>query len=70
MDDKTRASYEQQSKELRADLKKWESDWADGHNGSKPGRRDIKENPSIGTLLLLADWYCLFDSNHFASCKI
>ncbi|OAA77316.1 DNA replication regulator SLD2 [Akanthomyces lecanii RCEF 1005] len=47
MDDTIKASYERNSKELRADLKKWESDWAAGHNGSKPSRQDIKDNPNI-----------------------
>ncbi|TQV92202.1 DNA replication regulator SLD2 [Cordyceps javanica] len=47
MDDKAKASYERKSKELRADLKKWESEWAGAHDGTKPGRQDIKENPSI-----------------------
>lgn len=52
MDDKTKARYEAKSVELRADLKKWESDWADTHDGSKPGREDIKNNPDIGTCRL------------------
>ncbi|KAJ6783983.1 hypothetical protein PWT90_07646 [Aphanocladium album] len=47
MNDQTKASYEQKSKQLRADLKKWESEWASSHGGSKPGRKDIKDNPSI-----------------------
>ncbi|OAA71643.1 DNA replication/checkpoint protein [Cordyceps fumosorosea ARSEF 2679] len=48
MDEKTKASYEQKSKHLRADLKKWENDWAAAH-GSKPGRQDIKNNADIAT---------------------
>ncbi|KZZ98756.1 DNA replication regulator SLD2 [Beauveria brongniartii RCEF 3172] len=47
MDDKTKASHEQKSKQIRAILKKWESDWAAGHGGSKPSRQDIKDNPTI-----------------------
>ncbi|ATY66445.1 DNA replication regulator SLD2 [Cordyceps militaris] len=47
MDDKTRAPYEQRSQQLRADLKKWESEWADANGGSKPGRQDIKDSPDI-----------------------
>lgn len=48
MDDQLRADYDYKATELRASLKKWESDWAGGHNGSKPGRQDIKDNPEIG----------------------
>lgn len=50
MNDETKSHYEAKSKELRADLKRWENDWADGHGGTKPGRQDIKENPDIGAL--------------------
>lgn len=50
MDTIVKAEYEAQAKELRASLKKWESDWAGGHNGAKPGRQDIKQNPHIGKL--------------------
>ncbi|KAK4192162.1 putative DNA replication regulator sld-2 [Podospora australis] len=46
MDDQTRAEYENQSLQVRADLKKWENDWAAQH-GTKPGRNDIKQNPDI-----------------------
>jgi hypothetical protein len=49
MDEKTKTEYEAKSKELRASLKKWESEWAGSHQGSKPGRQDIKNNPEIGT---------------------
>lgn len=51
MDDTIKAQYEAQAKELRASLKKWENDWASSHNGEKPGRQDIKENPDIGKWL-------------------
>ncbi|KAM0665850.1 hypothetical protein ACQRIU_005194 [Beauveria bassiana] len=47
MDDRTKASHEQKSNQIRAILKKWESDWAAGHGGSKPSRQDIKDNPTI-----------------------
>lgn len=49
MDDKTREKYDAKSKELRADLKTWESEWARTHDGNKPGRDDIKRNADIGT---------------------
>ncbi|KAL6414474.1 DNA replication regulator sld2 [Ilyonectria robusta] len=48
MDDATKAEYDAQSQQLRADLKSWESDWAKTHKGQKPGREDIKANPEIG----------------------
>lgn len=51
MDGETRSRYETKSKDLRAELKTWENEWADTHGGSKPGRQDIKSNPDIGTLL-------------------
>ncbi|KAK3990879.1 putative DNA replication regulator sld-2 [Cladorrhinum sp. PSN332] len=47
MDDQTKAEYESQSLQVRAELKKWETDWADSHNGKKPSRNDIKQNPDI-----------------------
>ena len=48
MDESTRAKYEAKAQDVRASLKKWESDWANGHNGAKPGRQDIKNHPEIG----------------------
>lgn len=48
MDDQARAAYESQCLKLRAELKKWESDWAATHGGTKPTRDDIKQNPDIG----------------------
>lgn len=48
MDEADRQRYETQSKDLRLELKTWESDFAKSHNGSKPGRDDIKANPKIG----------------------
>lgn len=51
MDEADRQKYETQSKDLRLELKTWELDFAKSHNGSKPGRHDIKANPKIGMLL-------------------
>lgn len=51
MDEADRLRYEAQSKDLRLELKTWESDFAKSHNGSKPGRDDIKANPKIGMAL-------------------
>ncbi|KAH7322788.1 DNA replication/checkpoint protein [Stachybotrys elegans] len=47
MDDSEKALYEAKFNDLRADLKKWENEWAKTHNGSKPGREDIKRNDDI-----------------------
>ena len=47
MDDNQKAEYEARSKQLRADLKQWESEWAKTHMGKKPGREDIKANLDI-----------------------
>ncbi|KAK4198820.1 putative DNA replication regulator sld-2 [Triangularia verruculosa] len=46
MDDQARAGFEAQSLQVRAELKKWETDWQTEH-GSKPSRDDIKQNPDI-----------------------
>jgi DNA replication regulator SLD2 len=48
MDDATKTKYTVKSTELRADLKRWETDWAQSHDGKKPGRDDIKRNVDIG----------------------
>lgn len=48
MSDEARLQYESKSRSLRADLKRWENDWAKAHGGRKPGRPDIKNNPDIG----------------------
>lgn len=64
MDTQTRAKYESQSQDLRADLKTWENDWAKTNRGKKPSRDDIKQNPDIGmrsgvyffTPLVLTPW--------------
>ncbi|KAB5533650.1 DNA replication regulator SLD2 [Coniochaeta sp. 2T2.1] len=48
MDDTTRAEYESKSQALRAELKQWETSWAKTHDGKKPSRDDIKNNPDIG----------------------
>ncbi|KAM0284125.1 hypothetical protein ACHAQH_002113 [Verticillium albo-atrum] len=47
MEEQERAKYEAQSRELRADLKTWETAWATSHDGKKPGRDDIKHNAEI-----------------------
>ncbi|CRK15969.1 hypothetical protein BN1723_010877 [Verticillium longisporum] len=47
MEEQERAKYEAQSRELRADLKTWETTWAKTHDGKKPGRDDIKQNAEI-----------------------
>jgi hypothetical protein len=49
MDDQARAAYEDESLQLRAELKTWEGEWASAHGGKKPGRQDIKQNPDIGS---------------------
>ncbi|KAI0002714.1 DNA replication/checkpoint protein [Xylariaceae sp. FL0662B] len=47
MDEAERQKYEARSKELRAELKSFEADWASRNGGAKPGRQDIKANPEI-----------------------
>ncbi|KAG5926837.1 hypothetical protein E4U42_002915 [Claviceps africana] len=47
MDNTTRAEYDEKSKELRAELKRWENEWAQTHDGKKPERQDIKDNAEI-----------------------
>ncbi|GAB0139131.1 hypothetical protein EsDP_00007346 [Epichloe bromicola] len=47
MDDETKAAYEEKSKDLRAELKRWENEWGQTHDGKKPGRQDIKDNADI-----------------------
>ncbi|KXX75037.1 DNA replication regulator sld2 [Madurella mycetomatis] len=47
MDEQARAGYESRSLQLRAELKKWENDWAGARGGKKPGRDDIKQNADI-----------------------
>ncbi|KAI2471121.1 DNA replication/checkpoint protein [Annulohypoxylon bovei var. microspora] len=47
MNESERQKYEEQSKQLRADLKRFEADWASRNGGSKPRREDIKQNPDI-----------------------
>lgn len=48
MDENERKQYEVTSQELRAELKRFEGDWAKQNGGSKPSRDDIKNNPKIG----------------------
>ncbi|KAK5995536.1 DNA replication regulator SLD2 [Cladobotryum mycophilum] len=47
MDEQTKREYEARAQRVRADLKQWEADWAQSHDGQKPGREDIKNTPSI-----------------------
>ncbi|KAI6080990.1 DNA replication/checkpoint protein [Hypoxylon rubiginosum] len=47
MDDSKKLEYEATSKQLRADLKRFEAEWASHHDGKKPSREDIKKNPDI-----------------------
>ncbi|PHH62053.1 hypothetical protein CDD81_7609 [Ophiocordyceps australis] len=47
MNQEAALQYKTRSTELRADLKRWESEWAQLHQGSKPSRKDIKNNPDI-----------------------
>ncbi|KAI0409129.1 DNA replication/checkpoint protein [Xylaria palmicola] len=49
MDDETRRRYEATSSQLRIELKQFEADWASRNGGKKPGRQDIKQNPSIAS---------------------
>lgn len=39
---------------LRLELKEWEREFAESNDGRKPGREDIKKNPTIGKHLLLS----------------
>ncbi|KAI0023994.1 DNA replication/checkpoint protein [Xylariomycetidae sp. FL0641] len=47
MDDAEKQRYEASSRDLRADLKRFEADWAKQNGGKKPGNGDIKQNPEI-----------------------
>lgn len=49
MDVLQKASFEAQSKLLRAELKTFETTWAKEHGGKKPGRDDIKNSGDMGT---------------------
>lgn len=40
---------------LRLELKAWEKAFASTHEGRKASREDIKQHPTIGTPLLLAE---------------
>ena len=48
MDDQLKSEYESQSQELRLELKAWEVEWSNAHDGKKPPRDAIKANPKIG----------------------
>ncbi|KAK6953349.1 hypothetical protein Daesc_005652 [Daldinia eschscholtzii] len=47
MDETEKIKFEDTCKQLRADLKHFEADWASRNGGAKPGREDIKKNPEI-----------------------
>ncbi|KAI1262060.1 hypothetical protein F5Y18DRAFT_186967 [Xylariaceae sp. FL1019] len=47
MDDLQREAYEAKASKLRADLKRFEADWATSHHGKKPGRLEIKQHPDV-----------------------
>ncbi|KAH9904434.1 DNA replication/checkpoint protein [Xylariomycetidae sp. FL2044] len=47
MKEAERLQYEDTSKQLRADLKQFEGDFAKRNSGKKPSRQDIKQNPEI-----------------------
>ncbi|KAJ8122268.1 hypothetical protein ONZ43_g1494 [Nemania bipapillata] len=49
MDEDARRRYEAKSCQLRTELKQFEADWASRNAGKKPGRQDIKQNPSIAS---------------------
>lgn len=51
---------------LRGELKQWEKSFSDANGGKKAGRQDIKQDPEIGTYLILLR---KIDSNEY-SCKI
>lgn len=50
MDVAERERYEKESQDLRVQLKTWENTWAKEHEGKKPSRDAIKQNPDIGML--------------------
>ncbi|KAK3348288.1 DNA replication/checkpoint protein [Neurospora tetraspora] len=47
MDEQLKSEYESQSLQLRAELKQFEGEWAQNHDGKKPSREAIKQNPDI-----------------------
>ncbi|KAI0475073.1 DNA replication/checkpoint protein [Xylariaceae sp. FL0804] len=47
MEESAKQKYEASSAQLRSDLKRFEAGWARDHDGKKPGRQDIKQNPEI-----------------------
>jgi DNA replication regulator SLD2 len=51
MNGQEKAELESQSQLIRSELKAWESQWSSTHDGKKPGREDIKNNPDIGKCL-------------------
>lgn len=51
MEESERQKYETASVDIRAELKRFEADFAKQSGGKKPGREDIKQNPIIGKTL-------------------
>ena len=51
MEEPSPSNYESQATTLRAELKRWEGEWAVNHEGNKPTRGDIKQNTAIGTVV-------------------
>lgn len=49
MDAQQKASFEAQAKQLRTELKTFETKWAKDNGGKKPGRDDIKQSGDMGT---------------------
>ncbi|KAF4594959.1 DNA replication regulator SLD2 [Ophiocordyceps camponoti-floridani] len=47
MNDEQKLHYQSRAKDLRAQLKRWEEEWATAHEGNKPGRQDIKSRRDI-----------------------
>jgi hypothetical protein len=48
MDAQQKASLKAQAKQLRIELKTFETNWAKDNGGKKPGRDDIKQSGDMG----------------------
>ncbi len=55
MEESEKANYDTEAQSIRGELKAWESNWANSHEGRKPGRDDIKQNQDIGKQTLCVD---------------
>lgn len=51
MTEEERGELKERSNVLRAELKKWEKEFASANDGRKASRDDIKKNSEIGTFL-------------------